>query len=554
MQEKSNAIRFSSSRFGIGMLLAISFSTQSFAENSEINKTTSRYLRTKYMCRVASEDYQKPLPIGLDHFRMSQSHYGIADLYGDGSLDMFFGFSDDTFPKTRISEGDRRFYEGNENRSARNHQYSFYSTDAKFIPPDGTKYLVGRSFAVQDYNGDGVDDYVVAHWGTDYPPHSRRSNEILLSTNSGYKAGILPAGPGYNHSVASGDIDEDGDVDVVVGQPTTPGRLLFYVNDGSGSFDITAQVGISLESRTYGGGAVSLWDVDGDSYLDLIVSTIDDGGNEFNVAAIYWGEAGLGFESAPSQLSIPVTEVRKFEPVMRNGETMVTHPAALDFEFSVFGSDNATGVAAILESGFYSAWSLTVFSLKGRDPAVSYIDHSPEGQRFYIPWISACDLKADNDIDIVYDHFGQNFPHGIVKPNPESDFHRLDKIIWENELGKFSRRMLEGVAYFDDKFQPLIEAYAASVGVSAKPYVPAQVYFENNLSNDVRFMHPGYEMHYLPEYRFPYEVNPRVAAEFADVLSEYGPKKSVATTPDLSNVSPRVKEILERRKKDLAKN
>jgi FG-GAP-like repeat len=534
------------------IIINLIYPTHLFAETSEVNQSTSRFLRTKYMCQLAMEDGKKPLPIGLDHFRMSRSHYGIADLYGDGNLDMFFGFSDDTFPIDRVNEGERYLYAGNQERSANNHQYSFYSEDPNFVVPDGTKYLIGRSFAVQDYNGDKIDDYIVAHWGSDYPPQTRRSNELLMSTDSGYKASLLPGGPGHNHSVASGDIDEDGDVDAVVSQPTIPGRLLFYVNDGKGSFGIVQKVGIPLEDKNYGGGAVGLWDVDHDGLLDLLVSTLDDDGDGFHFASIYWGKIGFEFDPEPSQLTIPENEVRNFAPVVRNGEEMATAPAVLDFEFADFGGGKGAGIAVILEEGFYSAWSMIVLNVQNRVPEVFYTDHSPEGQRYYMPWISACDLKGDDDMDLVYDHFGQHFPYGTVNTNPNLDIHRLDKMIWENEGGEIRRRMIEGSTYFDKKFQPLLNAYAASMGVSSTPYVPAQRYFANDLTADQRFVHPGYELHYLPEYRYPYEVDPDIAAQFVDVLTGYGAKKSVATTPNLNNVSPKVKEILERRKKEAA--
>lgn len=535
-------------------LLVFALPVSAFAEVRDINKTTSRYLRTKYMCTLAAQDGQKPQPRGLDHFRMSRTHYGIADLYGDGNLDMFFGFSDDTFQLSRVGEDIRYLYDDNEKRSASNHQYSFYSTDPKFVVPKGTKYLIGRGFAVQDYNGDGIDDYVVAQWGSDYPPSIRRSNEVLLSTTSGYKSGVLPGGPGYNHGIAAGDIDEDGDVDVVVGQPTKPGELLFYVNDGVGSFSLTSDVGIRLADMSYGAATVGLWDLDHDGYLDLLVGKVDTyGGEDFDIASVYWGEKGLKFELNPTTLSIPDSAVRKTEPVIRNGEEMTTFPSLLDVEFSNFGEGAGNGLAAILESGFYSSWSLVLFKIQGRDLEVAYIDQSAEEQRFYVPWISACDLKNDGDMDIVYDHFGQNYPLGIVNPDPDIDIARLDKIIWENQSQKYVRRMIEGSLYFEKKFQPLLEAYASSIGVSAKPYVPAQIYFENDLTKDETFLYEGYERHYLPEYRFPYDVDAAVSAQFSDLLKGYGPKKSVAKTSNPNTVSPKVKEILDRLKKEKAK-
>ena len=66
---------------------------------SNINNSTSFVIQTKYRCEVATKDGFKPYPLGIDHFRMSPLHYGIADLYGDGFLDMLFGASDETFSR-----------------------------------------------------------------------------------------------------------------------------------------------------------------------------------------------------------------------------------------------------------------------------------------------------------------------------------------------------------------------------------------------------------------------------------------------------------------------
>ena len=84
--------------------LTVIFLSSSVVAQGEVNKTTDRFKRTKYMCSVTEKDYTKPLPIGLDFFRMSSGHYGVADLYGDGKLDFFFGFSDDTFDLERIKK------------------------------------------------------------------------------------------------------------------------------------------------------------------------------------------------------------------------------------------------------------------------------------------------------------------------------------------------------------------------------------------------------------------------------------------------------------------
>ena len=134
---------------------------------SNINNSTSFVTQAKYRCEVATKDGLKPYPLGIDHFRMSHLHYGIADLYGDGFLDMLFGASDETFSIDRIAEGSHPtfVYEGNEERSRRPFQYAFYSQDDNFKLPKGTKYLTTKKLLSCWRTGGGIDGSFTAPLG-----------------------------------------------------------------------------------------------------------------------------------------------------------------------------------------------------------------------------------------------------------------------------------------------------------------------------------------------------------------------------------------------------
>ena len=72
-------------------------------------------------------------------------------------------------------------------------------------------------------------------------------------------------------SVAAGDLDGDGDLDLVVGNYSAGERNRFYLNNGTGTpFDGVS--GKDLTTDTYGTYGVTLGDVDGDGDLDMVAA------------------------------------------------------------------------------------------------------------------------------------------------------------------------------------------------------------------------------------------------------------------------------------------
>ena len=76
----------------------------------------------------------------------------------------------------------------------------------------------------------------------------------------------------YSAGIASGDIDDDGDVDLyVVGGDTVPNAL--YLNNGNGTFvDVAEEYGVDL---LHWGSGPAFGDIDGDGDLDLFVSAME---------------------------------------------------------------------------------------------------------------------------------------------------------------------------------------------------------------------------------------------------------------------------------------
>ncbi len=129
-----------------------------------------------------------------------------------------------------------------------------------------------------DADGDGDEDVYVASGGNEFSTSSEGLfDRLYLQGTHGWEASSgIPGGFHANGTVSAGDWDADGDVDLFVGERLKPfalgtpvsGRLL--QNDGSGGFtDLTQTVAPELlNSGMFTGSAFG--DVDGDGDLDLI--------------------------------------------------------------------------------------------------------------------------------------------------------------------------------------------------------------------------------------------------------------------------------------------
>ncbi len=129
-----------------------------------------------------------------------------------------------------------------------------------------------------DADGDGDEDVYVASGGNEFSTSSEGLfDRLYVQGAQGWEVSSgIPGGFHANGTVSAGDWDADGDVDLFVGERLKPfalgtpvsGRLL--QNDGSGGFtDLTQTVAPELlNSGMFTGSAFG--DVDGDGDLDLI--------------------------------------------------------------------------------------------------------------------------------------------------------------------------------------------------------------------------------------------------------------------------------------------
>lgn len=136
-----------------------------------------------------------------------------------------------------------------------------------------TPEITPGGVALFDYDQDGdLDIYQVVHGPPAEMPASFQAaapNRLFRQeTNGTFRevpdaAGL--ADPGYGHGCAMGDIDNDGDIDVLV---TNYGPNRLYLNEGGSFRDITAKSGITGDHWS---SAAAFFDYDRDGFLDLFI-------------------------------------------------------------------------------------------------------------------------------------------------------------------------------------------------------------------------------------------------------------------------------------------
>ncbi|MFY8001473.1 MAG: FG-GAP-like repeat-containing protein, partial [Candidatus Kapaibacteriota bacterium] len=159
-----------------------------------------------------------------------------------------------------------------------------------FAPTPLSPFTVGaapQQAALGDVNGDGFLDIIAANQGAG-------TVTVLLNNGLGTNYTASPSSPftvgAQPYGVAVGDVDNDGDIDIVTSNQSG-GAMTVLLNNGSGTY--TPKAGSPFASGVPTSIRVTLGDIDGDNDLDaalfsnagFIAVLLNDGSGGFGTAA-----------------------------------------------------------------------------------------------------------------------------------------------------------------------------------------------------------------------------------------------------------------------------
>ncbi|MBM3773170.1 MAG: CRTAC1 family protein [Acidimicrobiia bacterium] len=213
----------------------------------------------------------------------SPTSWGVSaafvDVDRDGWLDLFVGnyltYSLETHVRCFMESGQEDYcaparYGPQRDRFYRNRGNGTF-LDATAAAGMDREFGPALGVSTADFNGDGWIDIFVAN--------DQRENQLWINRGDGtfanraLAAGVALDGAGVakaDMGVDAGDVDNDGDEDLITTVLTREGNTL-YINDGHGLFeDRSMASGVTAASRPYTGWGVGWIDVDNDGWLDLL--------------------------------------------------------------------------------------------------------------------------------------------------------------------------------------------------------------------------------------------------------------------------------------------
>ena len=207
---------------------------------------------------------------------------------------------------------------------------------------------------IADFNGDGADDAFLVDQGLEIGGPSTflfAQPKLLLSNGTGGLINAtsthLPPIKEFNHNASAGDVDNDGDLDILV-VALSDLHVYLLVNDGTGHFELRTDIFPDTEqSSTDHIGAVKLADVNGDCRLDVILGSFWD--VESFMAISLQTESGQFADHQRFPIKEDINEARVDQSVAEDFDS--DGDVDIIAKFDVFDDSNNEGLIALRNDG-----------------------------------------------------------------------------------------------------------------------------------------------------------------------------------------------------------
>lgn len=399
----------------------------------------------------------------LNRYDLFEHSYVLFDYNNDGYLDLF-GWMSNSTPVLGRNSGKYILVSNVLGGSKKN--TTLFDSNVAW----------GTAMEANDFNKDGVMDVLFYSYNNHDDMGGQSLNpskpvKIFFFNKDGTFKEVNATAPVVVHDMASGDVDNDGDVDLLVWEYDKISKPHLYLNDGNANFAEAPEsnfVGLTQIMKSYQSGfpnsAVELFDIDNDGFLDIIIAyTIGGIGYDyighntmiyqFRQQRIYWGNGTGKFDLNSNYTDLPNNTIELWSFTQTNENDLVRYyntlnKSALGFNFIDYNNDGNFDIITTISPN-YSGYMLQLHENMGNrkfndvtiervgnydgrynGPLNQYnrnIGQDGDFPNFYE--IRPYDVDGDGDLDLV--------PQGVAC----WDAYKYSKNrYWENIGGKFVRR------------------------------------------------------------------------------------------------------------------
>lgn len=443
-----------------------------FETYSDINKTSGDIIPFKYFSGFYwTHNMELEYWDGNwdDDFKYSMNRVESVylDYNRDGFLDLFGHFRAE-YSSTRTSEMEGMYYIYDD----------VHSETPQRITQDNDINFGTNKYYLGDIDGDGLEEVITKNDDGHITGHGEWPDEpygpikIIGITTEGVMSQKYIGNNSDPHDIATGDIDNDGDIDIVSWETSQeyPHEIrlpMFYMNNGDGTFyqsDFEERFkNKELLHDTSGSGRKYQWfhmlnllliDLNNDSYLDLVV------GDDLNscketwrerdfcdeYTKIFWND-GSGRYDFKDYTILENNSLDKYQYLFSDNNIYTVDFIPFDFNndgnldlFSIISIDwTGSGYIQVHQNNgdksFTDVTDDVIENIPPTDGSDETHTNCPTINKYTFSYINSL-VPYDKDNDGDYDLVPSKIGHG--KCNNPDNTNDNNGVFWENNNGKFS--------------------------------------------------------------------------------------------------------------------